>query len=289
MKQLENLVAYIDNFQKTHRLSGFIYAVLKKYGQDGTGYKSALLTYYSFLALFPLLMVLTTLSNHILGNNPDLANRIISGVTDYFPVLGNSLEDYVHGLSSNGAALVLGILITIYGTRGVADVYTNSVREIWGYKGRLPAAFPGGLLRNLGLIFVAGFGFIVAAILSGLAAGAGHGIGFRLLSWGINLTILFWLFNFLLETSLPKHVTFKETRVGAACAAVGLVLIQSFGTKILSRELHNLDVLYGYFAITLGLLFWIYLQVQVVMYANQIAVVSAKKLWPRSFSEPPNK
>jgi hypothetical protein len=67
------------------------------------------------------------------------------------------------------------------------------------------------------------------------------------------------------------------------------VILQMLGGYILTRELRNLDALYSYYALTLGLLFWIYLQAQTIYYANEIAVVRSKKLWPRSFTSGKNK
>jgi len=122
---------------------------------------------------------------------------------------------------------------------------------------------------------------MLASLISGFAAAAGHGLVFRLLSLAINIFILFWLFLFLLQVSLPQHVTIKETRAGAASAAVGLVVLQVAGGYLLTKELRTLDALYSYFAIALGLLFWIYLQAQTVYYAIEITSVKSGRLWPR--------
>jgi uncharacterized BrkB/YihY/UPF0761 family membrane protein len=84
--------------------------------------------------------------------------------------------------------------------------------------------------------------------------------------------------------SLPKHVSLKEIRGGAAVAAIGLVLLQALGGYLLTRELKNLDALYSNFAIPLGLLFWIYLQAQMLFYAIEISSVHAQRLWPRSLT-----
>lgn len=289
MKIIQRLIDKIDAYQQRHHLTGFSYAVVKKYGEDETGYWAALLTYYAFLSLFPLLMVVTTIANNVVGGHPELENTVINGVTDYFPVLGIRLSDHINALHRNGIALVVGILFTVYGTRGVAEVFRSGLRKVWGAEKEPKDGFPLNLIKSLGIIVIGGLGFLAASILAGLTAAAGHGWGFRGLSIVINLAILFWLFNFLINACLPRHVTLKETRVGAAWAAIGLVLLQSLGGYILARELRNLDALYSYFALTLGLLFWIYLQAQIIYYANQIAVVSSKKLWPRSFSDSAHK
>jgi YihY family inner membrane protein len=287
VKLLQNTVNKIDAFQQRHHFSAFTYAVVKKYSEDGAGYKAALLTYYGFLSLFPLLMLLTTLTDRIVGNHPHLEKTLIAGITDYFPLLGNQLAAHIHSLHSSGFALIIGLLFTLYGVRGVADVWRHGIQDIWGVPKSKREGFPIGLIKSFSTVIIGGLGFLLASISAGLAASAGKEWGFRGLSIAINLIILFWLFNFLLNVSLPKHVSFKETRLGAAIAAVGLVLLQALGGYILAHELKSLDALYSYFALALGLLFWIYLQAQMLYYAAEIAVVSSRRLWTRGFTDKP--
>jgi membrane protein len=284
MNKLQTIAQRFNLFQQRHRLLGFIVAVIKKYGEDEAGYKAALLTYYGFLSLFPLLLLLTTLTDNLVGSNSHLGHTIIRGITSYFPLLGNQLSSHVQGLHTSGLALVTGILFTLYGTRGVADVFRNGVQHLWLIPKSEQIGFPKSLFKSLGLIIIGGLGFIAASVISGFAAAAGQGLDFRILSLALNLFMLFWLFLFLLNFSLPRHVTARQTLPGAATAAVGLVLLQTLGTYLLSHELKSLDALYSYFAIALGLLFWIYLQAQVLYYAIEISVVSSKRLYPRSLS-----
>lgn len=283
MQSVQRLVRRVDAYQQRHRFTAFTYAVIKKYSQDDAGQQAALLTYYSFLSLFPLLLVLTTVTNGILGDHPHLAATVIKGLTNYFPLLGNQLSGHVHSLRRNGLALVAGVLFTLYGSRGVANAFRHGVRHVWGVP-KQNESFPRALLKSLELLVVGGLGFIVASISVGWTSAAGHGLAFRGLSIIVNLFILFWLFTFLLNASLPRHIGLKETRLGAAAAAVGLVILQALGGYILAHELKSLDALYSYFALALGLLFWIYLQAQTLYYAVEIAAVSSQKLWPRSFN-----
>jgi YihY family inner membrane protein len=287
MNKLQKLVNRLDKLQQKHRFTAFFYAVIKKYGEDQAGYNAALLTYYGFLSLFPLLLVLTTLTNSLIGNHPHLEHTVISGLTSYFPLLGSQLSSHVHSLHQSGWALIAGVLFTLYGAHGVADVWRHGIQDIWGVPRRKREGFPIGLIKSLGIIIIGGLGFLLASISAALAAAAGHGWAFRGLSILVNFLVLFLLFNFLLNISLPKHVTIRETQVGALAAAIGLVILQALGGYILTRELKGLDALYSYFAIALGLLFWIYLQAQMLYYAAEIAVVSSKKLWPRGISDPP--
>jgi YihY family inner membrane protein len=287
VKQINTLVQKTDAFQKRYHFTAFTYAVIKKFSEDGAGYNAALLTYYAFLSLFPLLLLLTTLLNVIVGNHPQLEDTVISGLTNYFPLLGEQLSSHIHTLHQTGFAWAVGIFFLLYGTHGVADVWRHGIQDVWGVPRRKREGFPRGLIKSLGIVVIGGLGFLLASVTATMAAAAGHGWGFRGLSIGVNLVILFLLFSFLLNISLPKHVKIKEIRVGAATAAIGLVVLQALGGYILSRELKSLDALYSYFAISLGLLFWIYLQAQMLYYAAEIAVVNSKKLWPRGFSDPP--
>ena len=277
MKILKKIVHKVDTFQQRHRFTAFSYAVIKKYGEDNAGTQAALLTYYGFLSLFPLLLVLTTVANNVIGNNPHLEATVIDGITDYFPLLGDQLSAHVHGINSSGLALAVGILFTLYGARGVADAFRKGVQHIWQVPESKRDTFPKSLFKSIALLIVGGFGFIVASILAGLTSAAGHDPIFRVLSILLNMFILFWLFNFLLNFSLPRQLPLKQTKVGAAVAAVGIVTLQLVGGYILSHELKNLDALYSYFAIALGLMFWIYLQAQILYYAMEIAYVSSRK------------
>lgn len=284
MKIVNNIISRVDKWQQRHRWSALAYAVIKKYGEDGAGSQAVILTYYAFLSLFPLLLVLSTLTSLIASNHPALQRDIIRSTTNYFPVLGSQLSNHINTLHKNGLALLVGIVFTLYGSRGVADAFRRGVQHIWHVPKAQRQGFPRTIPNSLIIIVVGGFGFIIASISTGLAAAAGHGPAFRLLSVAVNLFILFWLFTFLLNVCLPRQVPIKDTKSGALAAAIGLVILQALGGYLLKRELKSLDALYSYFAIALGLLFWIYLQAQLMYYAVTLAAVRAQQLWPRSIN-----
>jgi YihY family inner membrane protein len=285
MNILDEVMERVNRFQQRHSLTAIIFAVIKKYSEENAGRQAALLTYYSFLSLFPLLLVVTTLTDTFLIGHPYWQATIIRGVNRYFPLLGNQLAQHVHSLKQSGLALIVGLLFTIYGARGVANAFINSVQRLWHVPKNVQIGFLHSLVKSLTILVVGGIGFIVASILAGLTAGVGHELLFRILSLVVNLGILFWLFSFLINQSLPKQVPLSQIRIGAAFAAIGLIIMQLLGGYILAHELKNLDALYSYFAISLGLLFWVYLQVQVLLYSIELALVTSNKLWPRSIND----
>ena len=281
---MEKFIQKIDKLQRRYRLPAFTFAVLKKYGEDDAGRQAALLTYYAFLSLFPLLLVLTTLTEYLSSSHPELQADIVKGATNYFPVLGTQLASHVHTLQKSGLALIIGTLFTLYGARGVADAFQKGVLHLWKIPPSQRDGFPKSTLKSLWIVLIGGIGFIIVSVSIALISAAGHGWAFSLLSILINLIISSGIFIALLNISLPSHVPFRETRAAALTAAIGLVALQVLGGFLLARQLKHLDALYSYFALALGLLFWIYLQVQVLFYALEVAAVHSHKLWPRSLS-----
>lgn len=284
MKIIQKNIEKLDRFQRRHKLTAFSYAVVKKYGEDEAGYKAALLTYYAFLSLFPLLLVLVTLTTYVDSYFPDLQTDVVQAATDYFPVLGQQIADHISGLNQTGPALIVALLFTFYGARGVGAAFQHGVQHIWGIPKVKRPGFPQSTTNSLLIILVGGLGLIVAAISTGIAASSGPGVGYNLLAALINVIILSCIFTFLINICLPHKIALNKIGIAAVVAAVGLVALQNLGGRFLTGELRTLDALYSYFALSLGLLFWIYLQVQIILFAVEIAAVSDKSDWPRSLS-----
>jgi hypothetical protein len=62
--------------------------------------------------------------------------------------------------------------------------------------------------------------------------------------------------------------------------------LQALGAYVVNHDLHTASV-YGIFATVLVLLAWIYLGVQVTLYAAEVNVVLTRRLWPRAIVQPP--
>src|SRR5262249_60346664 len=54
-----------------------------------------------------------------------------------------------------------------------------------------------------------------------------------------------------------------------------------------AHQLRHTSPVYGFFAIVLGLLWFLFLGAQVTIYAAELNVVRARRLWPRSLVQPP--
>ena len=98
-----------DALQQRHRWLGFPIAVLYKYSDDQGGYLAALMTYYGFLSLFPLLLVGVTVLGFVLHGNPVLQQKILGSALSQFPIVGKQIQTNVHGFHGSGLALAIGI------------------------------------------------------------------------------------------------------------------------------------------------------------------------------------
>jgi len=278
------LLRAIDRYQQRRRWLAIPYAVIKKYGEDDAGHQAALLTYYGFASLFPLLIVATSIINLIAQHNYALRDRRLQSITTAFPAIGTDLESSVHGSSKTGIGLIIGLLITLYGARGIADAVYNAMDHLWQVPRPKRTGFPKRLAKNFGLIVVAGFGMGSAAVLSSYATAGGHSVGWKLLMSIASLTLLFWTFCFLFRYATSSTHKLHDNFPGAMIAAVGLQILQSVGGYLITHELKNLNGLNAQFAVVLALLFWLYLQAQVFLYAAEINTVRTLRLWPRGMT-----
>lgn len=285
MNIVQKTIGGVDRFQRRHTVTAFSYAVIKKYSDDRAGYQAALVTYYGFLALFPLLLILTTVAGIVARDNPEFGSRLVESVSSYFPVVGQALNDSVQGLNKHGFALMIGLLFALYGARGIADAFRHAMNNLWHVPMAKRSGFPRSLIRSIGLIVGGGGGFILAAIVAGWTATAGRGWSSAIATVVINLLILYVVFMFIFRLSLPLGVARRRFRLSAIICAIGIATLQTVGVAILKHEAEHLTSTYSaLFATTLGLLAWIYLQIQVIMYATEITTVKNGRLWPRGLT-----
>lgn len=58
--------------------------------------------------------------------------------------------------------------------------------------------------------------------------------------------------------------------------------LQALGGYIIGHRLESASETYGFFAVVIGLLTWLFLGGQVTLIAGEVNVVRTKRLWPRS-------
>ncbi|MGF7229531.1 MAG: YihY/virulence factor BrkB family protein [Candidatus Saccharibacteria bacterium] len=280
--QITNIVDTLDRFQQRHPFVGLPYAIIKKFGDDDGGYQAALITYYGFLSIFPLLLVILTVIQLVFHNNPHVRDEVSQSIGHFFPGIGSALQSSVHTKGGTGVGLAIGLLVTIYGSRGVADVLRHTINDIWQVPRMRRTGFPKGMLQSLLIMAAATIGFAATVAVSSFSAVLGHAQWVKIAANVIGFAVLFGVLLFVFRTASSRKVPYKDMLLGTGSAAAIIQFLLTFGSVLIARQLKNFDTLYGTFAIVLGMLFWIYLLAQVVVYAAEIDSVRHLKLWPRA-------
>jgi membrane protein len=289
MSGIEQPLRAADRFQQRSPALAFPVAVWSKFRDDRAGNLAALIAFYAFAALFPLLLILVTVLNIVLRNDPSLQASLVSSAVSQYPVIGPQIQHNLGSLPPSGLPLVIGLVLLLLGARGVAGAMQNAMYEVWDIAEPSRPRFLKSQLLGLALVLTIGIGFIVTTFLSGVAGGVGHVIngtvahaGAVLVSLVLNVGV-FWL-GFRLATAF--QVRWRDVRAGAVIAAVCWQVLQLAGGLVVGHLLRRSSELYGTFGIVLGLLAWLYLEAEVTLYAAEVDVVLARHLWPRSVRPP---
>jgi membrane protein len=289
----ERRIRTVDAWQQRHRVPAFTFAVFKKFGDDQAGNLVALLTYYAFLATFPLLLALTGILGLVLNGDPSLQARIQASALAEFPIIGTQLSSQI-GVSSLGhstAALIIGIIGAVLGGQGLANALQNTFNSVWNVPKVARPGFPSNYLRTLGLIGLLGVGAVATAAAASLA-GAGHLLGLsglptQILTFALSTAIDMGLFFAAFRLATAKTVATRDLLLGAILSSIAWQILLSLAGVIISRDLKHAQAVAGFFGIVLGLLAWFGLQATATLYAVEVDVVRARHLWPRSITQPP--
>jgi membrane protein len=275
----------VDEFQQKYHPLAFIYAVIKKYSDDEAGHRAALLTYYGFLSLFPLLLVATSIADFVSQHNTHVRTKLLTYATSYFPVVGQQLQQNIHGSRSAGTALVVGIVFALYGARGIANAVRDALDDSWAVPRAKRSGFPASFFKSIALLFGVGLSLILTTALAGYATAVlGHSIIFRIVPIAINAALLYLICMYVFILGTSNRRPRRELRLGAIAAVVGMLILQTLGGYLITHQLHKTSGAYGQFSLVLAVMFWIYLIAQVFTYAIEINVVHAYSLWPRSLT-----
>jgi membrane protein len=279
-----------DAVQQRHAWLAVPAAVWKKFGDDQAGNLAALVAYYAFVAIFPLLLVLITVLDIVLKSHPALRKSLLNSALAQYPVIGPQLAHNIGPLHQTGLALVVGLLGTFIGARSVATAMQNALNSVWEIPIARRPGFPWSWLRSFGLILVIGLGLIGTTILSGIASGAGRvltGFGASLAALVVSLVANIGLFWLAFRLGTASEIGWRQLRLGAVIGAVIWQLLQAVGGYFVAHQLAHASPSYGTFAVVLGLIAWLYLVAELTLYAVEINVVTAYRLWPRSIAPPP--
>lgn len=275
------LLRKVDAWQRRTPVVGFPLAVARKFADDRAGYLAALVSYFAFFSLFPLLMALTSILGMVLEGREDWKDQITGTATEQIPIIGEQLS--VGELTGSTVAVIVGIAVALWSGLRVIDAAQNALNDVWDVPILGRPKFAKRRAKSFLLLGVIGLSLVASLAAGTLGAylpdlpGIGA-VGIYVVTVGFNVGVFLLAFKLLSELD---H-TWGELLPGSIFAAIGWFVIQVPGAVYIQRTIDNSEGAYKNFATVIGLLTFFFLASQVVIVGAEINVVRKRRLWPRS-------
>jgi membrane protein len=279
------ILAAADTWQRSHAAAAVPVAVVKKFSDDRASSLAALMAYYAFFSLFPLMLVFVSVLGFVLEGDPSLQADIVDSALARIPVIGAQLDDQVAPLTGSALALAVGLVGALWAGLGVTLALGRAFQEIWD----VPRLEQRGPIRSraygVAVLVVLGALLIASTLLSGVAIAGGIGpaaqrVGALAVSLIVNAAAFLAVFGLLDQ----RPFRIRELLPGVTLATIGSLILQSIGGWYFDRTVNGASDTYGTFALVIGLLSWFWLGSHLVLVAAEVNVVLRRRLWPRSLT-----
>jgi YihY family inner membrane protein len=287
MNPVEKAIRAVDRTQRRFTPTAFVFGVIKKFGDDNGGVLVSNLAYSTFVALFPLLLVLVTILGLAASVDASFRGDVLNAVASQVPLLGKTLTGNVHTLHrSSVIGLVVGLIALVYGATGLAQAGLFTMEQVWNLPGPARPGYVPRLGRAVLFLALLGAGVIVTTGLFSLGTYLHSGLAVKIPLELVTAAFSVGMYLGAFRVLTPKGVPTGRLLPGAITGGILYTVLQVLGTWLVHHYLHS-DSVYGVFADVLGLVAWIYIAVEVTVYSAEINVVLARRLWPRAIVQPP--
>jgi membrane protein len=274
----------LDAFQQRHRWLALPIAVNKRFGEHDGSRLAAVVSYYSFFSVFPLLLVFVTVLGIVLDGNPDLRQELLDSALAQIPLIGSQLTAEQSPLEGNMVALVIGVATALWAGMGAIGALQQGLDELGDVPRFARPSFAMKRVKAVAFLVAFGAGIVASVVLGNLVslfdAGSVAGALGLLATFLVNLSLMMAMFKLLPARRLPIRALVP----GAVVAAVGLLLLQQLGSYVVRRFIAGASDTYGTFAVVIALLSWFHLVSRLVLLSAELNVVLAHDLSPRSLT-----
>lgn len=281
------MVAKLDSLQQSTALTAITVAVLKRYGDDKASRLAALVTFYGFLSVFPLLLLTITFAALVVGE-PTLRKDLVDSAVAQFPVIGDQLESNIHAIVvGNSIAVIAALIGLLWGCFGITNSLQSASAAVWRRPATEDPSILGLTRKGVAILGILAAVAVLSTVVAGAAANgvARFGVGGadgRALALALVLAVNAAGYFAALRLLAPAGTAWRTVAPGAAMGAAGWTVMQVLGGWLIGHRLSHASQLYGAFAVVLGLIFWINIGAQMFLYATELNLVVARREWPRS-------
>ena len=290
MRGMAGLVDRADDYQRRHRVVGVPLAVVYKFFDDQGNYLAAIITYYAFVAIFPLLLIASSVLGFVLQGNEELERDILSSALSQFPIVGTQLGR-PEGLQGSASAVVVGSLAALYGVVGLGQAAQNVVNAAWAVPRNSRLNPVVSRVRSFLLLVLAGFAVLAVALLSSVAShvevfGTDVDLSVRLVFRAAAVALSALVLALMMSHATAEHHPLRVVLPGAVAIALMWQLLQDVGGIYVARVLSRASDMNGVFALVLGLVALLYVAAVMAVLGVEINAVLAKRLYPRALLTP---
>ena len=285
------LVDRVDDFQRRHSVVGFPLAVVYKFFDDQGPYLAAILTYYAFVAIFPVLLIASSVLGFLLQGNEELYEEVLNSALGRFPIVGTQLGE-PEGLTGSRSAIVIGSLAALYGALGLATAAQHMLNTAWAVpRNSRFNPFVGRFRAFVTLIF-AGLAVLSTSVAAVLLNNLEDVFGDNLDSWisrigtlvGIALTAV--VLSLMMRYTTARRPSFRTCLPGGITIALLWHGLQIGGGAYVTHVINRASDMNGVFALVLGLLGLLFLACGCAVIGVEVSVVTREKLFPRALLTP---
>jgi membrane protein len=271
------------------RRSGFVdlvVGVAEGWQRHRTGPNAALVAYFGFVSVFPLLAVMVTVLGWVLAGNDELREDIVDSTLTNLPIIGQQIESDPSAITGSLPVFVIGLLTALWaGTRAFAHAQ-RAMDDIWevddderpnilGVRGRalLAAAVVGTAQVVSATVVTVGLaGVVDIAILSRAAFVIGALI--------VNVATLALIYRILPSRSLH----WRAVAPGALVAGAAITILQFVGTAVVGRAIAQSSDVYGTFATVIALVFWLSLHASATFVGAELNAYLEERRGPTRYT-----
>jgi membrane protein len=245
--------------------------------------RSAQLSYYFLLALFPALLFLTSLLGYLAGENGQLRQGLFNYLAAVLPgeaskLVAETVTDVTE--SSGGGKLSFGILATLWAASNGMGAISESLNAAYDlketrpwWKVRLTAM---GLTLALTLLIVTALvlvlygGDIADAVAIKLGLGSAFAMAWKILQWPLVLVFVLLAFALIYYFGPDSQRQSWKWLTPGAFIGVALWLLISFAFKAYLSFFNSYSATYGSLGAVIILMLWFYFTGTAILVGGEI-------------------
>jgi membrane protein len=285
---MPDLVDRLDGLQRRRRAIGLPLAVVYKFFDDQGNYLAATITYYAFVAIFPLMLISSSVLGFVVQGDEALKEQLLDSALGRFPIVGDQLGR-PEGLQGSATAVVVGAITALYGILGLGQASQNAVNAAWAIPRNSRLNPVVSRLRSAVAFVLGGMALIALGVLSSLLGYLdvlGSGGWARALNMLVTVALTGLVLSVMMWLALPERPRWRSVLPGGLSVAVMWQLLQNLGGIYVENVVARVSEMNAVFALVLGLVGLLYVAAVMAMLGIEINVVLARKLYPRALLTP---